>query len=64
MLLIPKVSILSEQTLFFALVSIICGGKTLKTPNKLEGPVGKEGVLGGVYRLRNAGKTTKKHNSK
>ena len=39
--------------------SINVGGKTLKTPNKLAGPVGKEGVLGGVYRLRNAGKTTK-----
>ena len=39
--------------------------KTLKTPNKLAGPVGKEGVLallGGVYRLQNAGKNTKKHN--
>ena len=34
-------------------------GKTLKPPNKLAGPAGKEGVLGGVYRLRNAGKTTK-----
>ena len=33
--------------------------KTLKTPNKLAGPVGKEGVLGGVNRWRNAGKTTK-----
>ena len=32
--------------------------KTLKTPNKLAGPVGKEGVLGGVNRWRNAGKTT------
>ena len=27
-------------------------GKTLITTNKLEGPVGKKGVLGGVYRLR------------
>ena len=25
--------------------------KTLKTPNKLEGPVGKEGILGGVNSL-------------
>ena len=32
--------------------------KTLKTPNKLVGPVGKEGVLGVVNRWRNAGKTT------
>ena len=47
------------KTLFYALVSIICEEKTFKTPNKLAGPVGKEGVLGGVYRLRNAGKTTK-----
>ena len=44
---------------FYALVSLICGGKTLKPPNKLAGPAGKEGVLGGVYRLRNAGKTIK-----
>ena len=35
------------------------GGGNLKTPSKLAGPVGKEGVLGGAYRLRNAGKTTK-----
>ena len=34
-------------------------GKILKTRNMLAGPVGKEGVLGGVYRLQNAGKTTK-----
>ena len=34
-------------------------GKTLKTPNKLAGPVGKEGVLGEVNKWRNAGKTTK-----
>ena len=51
MLFILQVSILSEQTLFYALVSIKCGGKPLKTTNKLAGPVGKEGVLGGVYRL-------------
>ena len=43
-----------QNTLFYALVSIICGGKPLKTTNKLAGPVGKKGVLGGVYRLRNA----------
>ena len=43
-----------QNTLFYALVSIICGGKPLITPNKLAGPVGKKGVLGGVYRLRNA----------
>ena len=42
-----------QNTLFYALVSIICGGKPLKTTNKLAGPVGKKGVLGGVYRLRN-----------
>ena len=34
-------------------------GKTLKTRNKLAGPVGKEWVLGGVNRWRNAGRTTK-----
>ena len=34
--------------------------KTLKTPNKVAGPVGKEGVLGGVNRCRNAGKNAKK----
>ena len=28
--------------------------KTLKTPKKVGGPVGKEGVLGGVNRCRNA----------
>ena len=33
--------------------------KTLKTPNKEAGPVGKEGVLGGVNRCRNEGKSTK-----
>ena len=49
-----------QNTLFHALVSIICGGKPLITTNKLAGPVGKKGVLGGVYRLRNALKTTKK----
>ena len=43
-----------QNTLFYALVSIKCGGKPLKTTNKLAGPVGKKGVLGGVYRLRNA----------
>ena len=43
-----------QNTLFNALVSIICGGKPLITTNKLAGPVGKKGVLGGVYRLRNA----------
>ena len=48
-----------QNTLFYALVSIICGGKPLITTNKLAGPVGKKGVLGGVYRLRNAWKTTK-----
>ena len=48
-----------QNTLFYALVSI-CGGKPLITTNKLAGPVGKKGVLGGVYRLRNAWKTTKK----
>ena len=48
-----------QNTLFYALVSIICGGKPLITTNKLAGPVGKKGVLGGVYRLRNALKTTK-----
>ena len=35
------------------------GGKTLKTPNKLAGPVGKEGYLGGVYRLWNQEKPQK-----
>ena len=43
-----------QNTLFYALVSIICGGKPLITTNKLAGPVGKKGVLGGVYTLRNA----------
>ena len=43
-----------QNTLFYVLVSITCGGKPLKTTNKLAGPVGKKGVLGGVYRLRNA----------
>ena len=33
--------------------------KTLKTPKKVGGPVGKEGVLGGVNRCRNAGKSAK-----
>ena len=33
--------------------------KTLKTPNKVAGSVGKEGVLGGVNRCRNAGKSAK-----
>ena len=42
-------------------INIIWGEKTLKTLNKLAGPVGKDGVLGGVNRWRNAGKTTK-HN--
>ena len=40
-----------QNTLFYALVSIKCGGKPLKTTNKLAGPVGKEWVLGGVYSL-------------
>ena len=39
------------KTPYFMLVSIKCGGKPIKTTNKLAGPVGKEGVLGGVYRL-------------
>ena len=38
-----------QNTVFYALVSIICGGKPLITTNKLAGPVGKKGVLGGVY---------------
>ena len=38
-----------QNTLFYALVSIICGRKPLITTNKLVGPVGKKGVLGGVY---------------
>ena len=38
-----------QNTLFYALVSIICGGKPLITTNKLAGPVGKKGVLGGVF---------------
>ena len=33
-----------QNTLFYALVSIICGGKPLITTNKLAGPVGKKGV--------------------
>ena len=33
--------------------------KTLKTPNKVVGPVGKERVLCGVNRCRNAGKSAK-----
>ena len=33
--------------------------KTLKTPNKVAGPVGKERVLGGVNRCRIAGKSAK-----
>ena len=33
--------------------------KTLKTPNKVAGPAGKEGVLGGVNRCRNPGKSAK-----
>ena len=33
--------------------------KTLKTPKKVGGPVRKEGVLGGVNRCRNAGKSAK-----
>ena len=33
--------------------------KTLKTPKKIAGPVGKEGVLGGVNRCQNAGKSAK-----
>ena len=37
-----------QNTLFYALVSIICGGKPLITTNKLAGPIGKKGVLGGV----------------
>ena len=32
-----------QNTLFYALVSIICGGKPLITTNKLAGPVGKKG---------------------
>ena len=43
-----------QNTLFYALVSIICGGKPLITTNKLAGPVGQKGVFGWVYRLRNA----------
>ena len=35
--------------------------KILKTPNKVVGPVGKQGVLGGVNRCRNAGKNAKKN---
>ena len=34
--------------------------KTLKTPKKVAGPIGKEGVLGGVNRCRNAGKSAKR----
>ena len=49
-----------QNTLFYALVSIICEEKPLITTNKLAGPVGKKEVLGGVYRLQNACKTTKK----
>ena len=33
--------------------------KILKTPKKVAGPVGKDGVLGGVNRCRNAGKSAK-----
>ena len=33
--------------------------KTLKTPNKVAEPVGKEGVLGEVNRFRNAGNSAK-----
>ena len=33
--------------------------KTLKTPKKVVGPVGKEAVLCGVNRCRNAGKSAK-----
>ena len=33
--------------------------KTFKTHNKVAGPVGKEGVLGGENRCRNAGKSAK-----
>ena len=33
--------------------------KTLKIRNKVAGLVGKEGVLGGVNRCRNAGKSAK-----
>ena len=33
--------------------------KTLKTPNKVAGPVGKDGVLGEVNSGRNAGKSAK-----
>ena len=33
--------------------------KTLKTPNKVAGPVGNEGVLGGVNGCRNAGISAK-----
>ena len=43
-----------QNILFYALVSIICGGKPLKTTTKLAGLVGKKGLLGGVYRLQNA----------
>ena len=32
-----------QNTLFYALVKIICGGKPLITTNKLAGPVGKRG---------------------
>ena len=35
--------------------------KTLKTPKKVAGPLGKEGVLGEVNRCRNAGKTAEKN---
>ena len=34
--------------------------KTLKTPKKVAGPVGKEGVFGGVNRCLNAGKIAKR----
>ena len=41
---------------------ILCSSisdKWQKTLNKVAGPVGKEGVLGGVNRCRNAGKIAK-----
>ena len=38
------------KTLYFMLQYQYVGGKTLKTTNKLAGPVGKEGVLDGINR--------------
>ena len=48
-----------KHVYFYAPVSVISGKKTLKTPKKVAGRVGKEGVLGGVNRCRNAGKSAK-----